>query len=333
MATLLDMTNDLRALLREEPVTLISATDVLTQTLVRVLNKAARKVLAGGEWPAFEVRDNGTITYAAPIESTESILGNGDTAIGFPATADEHSTITGQPTRMLVTNASGVVNTSYRITSASNAGGTELATINPGFLGSSMVLASLKLFANERRLPSTVRQVLSVRYEERPLDLVFVERHIHLDSIVPRDFDSFQDPTTVYVGGIVTDTYDSDVATSGTAGMGMTIWPPPDAAKELKYSYVYTPPAMADATDTLEGVPETVTDLVVDNALEMCFLSNIENDPDRAILARRFNEIDAKKAQRAMRADPNRRRIPRPKSSGFSDVPRRRWNTQEVPTP
>ncbi len=192
----------------------------------------------------------------------------------------------------------------------------------------------LVIFANQRRLPSTVAQVLSVRHEEQPLRLEFVDRHYDFDRWIPRSFDVFHDrPQEVYVGGTVSDTATSTTA-SVNRGMGMMIWPPNTSDISLDFSYAYRYADLSDATDEWPGVTEEVADLVVDRAFLYCLTSNIQNDPQRAREVRVDLRIDLATAKSNDRSDPNRRRVAHGfGSSSATSHANTRWNTAQIPSP
>lgn len=330
MATLLGMLNDLRVLLREERITSISTTDELTQALILVINRAARNVLESHDWD-FDVRNDGVQVFNAPIDETADAITAGDTTITYTGAASDVTTMLTQPTRMLITDASSEANTGYRVLTAAAAGGTNTLTLSQS-VPVAVTSGTIKLFANEARLASTVGKVLSARHEETPIRLAEVERHIAFDSLVPRDFDSFQaNPDLVYVGSTVTDTAASG---TGTQGMGMMIWPPQSARVVIHYSYQYAHAALSAATDTFAGVPNHVSDLIVDRAFLSCLTSNIQNDPERAIQVRRDFLVDLERAKSHKRRQPNRRRVLVPFGErGRRLHPNIRWTTREISAP
>jgi hypothetical protein len=230
-----------------------------------------------------------------------------------------------------VLDASSEANTGYRVLTAAAAGGTNTLTLSQS-VPVAVTSGTIKLFANEARLASTVGKVLSARHEETPIRLAEVERHIAFDSLVPRDFDSFQaNPDLVYVGSTVTDTAASG---TGTQGMGMMIWPPQSARVVIHYSYQYAHAALSAATDTFAGVPNHVSDLIVDRAFLSCLTSNIQNDPERAIQVRRDFLVDLERAKSHKRRQPNRRRVLVPFGErGRRLHPNIRWTTREISAP
>lgn len=333
MATLLSMVNDLRGLLREETVDDIYDTDEYTQTLIPIINKSASYILESRRW-SFDKRHDGTIVFNAPIEfDAVGILANA-TSFSFFGTVLQNNVLVSQPTRMIVSNDPTSPNTSYRILTSAPAFGTITVGLGHAFPATAVPSASIKLFANEKRLPATVRHVLSVRHEETPVRLVEVERDLEYDSFLPRDFDAFQPiPDVVYTGGTVTDTYNTDYYESGETGMGMMIWPPPSERVVLHYSYVYRHPKMSAATDTLIGVPDSIISLIVDRSFYYCLTSNVEADKDRAAEVRRQLNTDMGISVLADRPAVNRRRIMRPVCAGSGVHPNARWSSREVPSP
>lgn len=333
------MVNDLRAKARSgEVLTTIASTDEESAMMVRTLNRAARTVLESHQWP-FDVRDDGHVLFDAPFtisDATGSTVLKDNTNVSWASQADYAEIVArlhGDPWRLLFTDAATYPNTSYRVLNASGiafSGGTVSLLISPGYLDATTnVEPDLYFFQNEALLPTTVRRVLSVRHQERPLQLDFVERHVAFDRAVPRQFDRTGQPEWVYVGGSVTSTYDTDQATAGTTGIGMMVWPLPNERTKLDYSYVYRHPELVNATDTLAGVPDRIVDLIVDRAWLYMLTSNAESDPALANQVRADWDAEYAEAKRQMRTDPLRRRIPH---RGFRRSPWAEWDQQEIPS-
>lgn len=328
MATRLELVNDLRALLREETVT--STTDVLSTALLAMIKKAGRKVLAH-TW-SFNTRDDGQLTFEAPIEPTVSSIAADATSFTFTGTAAQLAALTKHAWRFFVSDATTYAQTTYRVTSVSLSGSTMTVNFNPAWLDDAITDPTVKLFANEQQCPTTVGRMLSIRHQERPLKLEFVERHLDFDASIPRQFDVFRDPEVVYAGGTVMNTFDS-TGSSEDPQPGIMIWPPPAAATPLTYSYIYKHAALTSDTDTYAGVPEAITDLIVDRAFLYCLTSSLRNDPKRASQVRSDFQRDEARERREDRPA-LRRRIPRlfGSPSGIRN-PWANWNSQSIESP
>jgi hypothetical protein len=324
MATRLELVNDIRALLREDPVP--DTTDELSTALLRIITKAARKVLSHN-W-SFNIRLDGNITFEAPIEPSVPSISAGVSQIIFSGSTTDQATLVSQVSRFFVSDATTYSNTSYRVISSARSGSNITMAFTPGWLDVDITNPTVKIFSTEQMLPATVKKVLSVRHQERPLRLEFVEKHLDFDAVVPRQFDTFRDPEVAYVGANLTDTYTTggDVVTRP----GIMIWPPPAAKTSLQYSYTYLHPALTSDTDSYRGVPESVQDLIVDRSFLYCLTSSIKNDPARAKEVRGDYRLEfAREVQQDVPAF--RRLIPRLSGSRRRiRSPWARWDDQEV---
>ena len=336
MATLLTMVNDLRIMLREEQVTIISATDDRTQALIPLINRATKSVLESRTW-SFDKRHDGVATYRGLVTGTDvaCILEN-PVYIEYSLTALSFFSSNTLAVRFRVTDDTVKPGLSYRVNSAIVVGVTFGLAVTPVWSGETPInssTSSWELYATDVMLPSTVRRVLSVRDEEQPVQLYFSEDEIFKDRQVPRLSDETGDAKAVVVGGTMTTTTQTGVHAAPEKGMRMRVYPVPESDTFLYYSYVYSHPEMTAAADTLVGVPDRIISLIVDKAFYYCLASNIEADPVRAPQVMKQYRIDLELAGREDRVTPNRRGIMRPVGAHPGRHPNSRWNDREVPSP
>jgi len=362
---LLQMINAVRGKLREERIDLISADDQLTEEIIGLLNDAGSAVLEGNDWD-FDIHHDGRLFY--PTSQSGTYLGfvaqklplnasaarlfySADAGSGEVFEDDDAIDLAGfrcsgnrARARLLVTDSSKP-NTSWIITSIGKGAAQLDVTISGNFfvdgVGDSAAVFAWETYVNEVVLPSTVKDVLSVRNEEEPVRLEFVEREMQFDQWVPRTTDSRGDrPEVVMVGGTITSTartsstaWDSISNANAVTGIGCTIWPIPNADVHLGYSYRVQHADLSLATDEWPGVPNDIIHAIEWLAYQFALDSGMQNDPEAAKRAERQVEKRIARALNKQSRQPNRRRIPR----AFGDRPhgdlRRRWASQTISAP
>jgi hypothetical protein len=149
-----------------------------------------------------------------------------------------------------------------RINAAVTAGAGVWLGMDAPWPGSSTSAAVVNLFFAEYILPATVRSIVSVKHEEKELNLRKIDAGATFDEVIPRPYDRFDDPTTVAVGGLDIPTYEY---TGGPPepGLRMIVWPAPKEPVILRYSYYYEHPRLVNATDALVGVPASIVEDIV----------------------------------------------------------------------
>lgn len=333
---LLELVNDLRRLLREDPVTSVSvtATDVVVQ--VALVNRAARRVLSRRAW-SFLNRDDGYLFLPGSVATTFSVTSLGTTAITAGlSTLQQESFSDGFVSTKLYFPTSDFPTTSYRIPSWLFDFPATLTLATP-FHGTSNSVASGTLFVNEVVLPNTVARVLSIRTEEgSPLRFDTVDSFDDFDRAFPQDVERFAEtPEYVAVGGhaIATErTGNPATARAAMAGLGVRIFPPASADILLRYSYVRRVTDLAEDEDELEGVSQEVQDHVVNWAFYMALYSNIEDDTPRARDRRVDLETEYRDLASSDRVDVGRRHVPAPFAN--RQMPSwRRWQFDTIPEP
>jgi hypothetical protein len=190
-------------------------------------------------------------------------------------------------------------------------------------------------YCHENLLPTTVREVLSVRGEQGDVTLEFVDRVQDFERHIPRPQFFFSDvPEVLYVGGRIQNTqlsvkgagpYGPIAQRTGTCAM---VWPVPTNDLRLSYSYRVQHADLSAATDEWAGVPNNIIHLIEWKAVEFAYKTGIKNDSKRAMLAEREVERRLARALAQHSAQPNRRRIPTYYGAPFGSNPRRRWASQ-----
>ena len=342
--SLLQSVNRMKLMLREDQIAAISA-ELQTQTLVDLLNMAADEHLNSHEW-SFLVRHDAQAwfpalrtetTGALPVNNSTTLLLNQSAANSWDATDVSKFTAYSQTGRLLVrvkvTGGSTTPETSYPVDTLAATTGFP-AVLRSEFRGDSTATATagFELYSNEFALPTSVRRVLSVRHQETPIRLEFVDKGEGLDRHVPRVTDhSSSQAEVAYVGGLVTGT--GATTADQATGLGLMIWPLPSADMLVDYSYVYRFAELSADADEWTGVPLEHVRLIESMAFEKALDSNIEDDPSRASRLRGKNEQTRTRLVNADHKAPVRRvpdelGLPRNLAN-----PRRRWSSQTVPTP
>jgi hypothetical protein len=363
--TLLQMVNAVRGKLREERVKLISADDDLTTEIKSLINDAGSSILEGDDWE-FDVRHDGQLWFPASQSGTGAgfaeteIIDSATSAILFYADDSASGEVfenaaaidlagfrcSGNRLRArIVLTDSAKGNTSWIISSVDHNVISLVVKISGGFkMPLDTTGNAWTTYANEIVLPDTVKDVLSVRHEEEPIRLEFIDREMDFDRYVPRSTDSFSSvPDVVHVGGTITSTarLESNVlfpwtdisVEAAVTGPGVMIWPPSDSDLHLQYSYRVQHADLAAATDEWVGVPDNIIHAIEWLAYQFALDSGIQNDPEAAKRAERQVEKRIARARNKQSRQPNRRRVPRSHGATPSGSSRRRWESQIITAP
>ncbi len=363
---LLEMVNSVRGKLREERITTISATDFLTTEIIELINDAGSEILEGDDWE-FDVRHDGRLFLPSSQTGTTAMFGDSfisgnpiydnGASVSLSTLEDTDSgevfedvdlagfRCSGNSVRSrLLATGSDYPNTSWIITDV---------TIDASWLvltlGSNLNLESdaaetgaWTTYANEAVLPATVKDVLSIRNEEEPLRLDFINRDLEFDARIPRPTDSFSGvPEVAIVGGTMTSTSRTTGTDAWTTisdvdartGVGITVWPIPNTDIHLEYSYRVQHADLSADTDSWDGVPANVIRIIEWLAFQKALDSGIQNDPEAATRAERQVEKRRLRAQASQTRQPNLRRIPTSFGSRGGRNSRSRWATQSITAP
>lgn len=327
---LLSLVNALRDLLRENQVSSVATAspDLLVQ--IGLINRAARRLLARRQW-SFLHRQDGYLFFPASLVTTVNAFGAIPAVQPNMSAAAINTFANGSLQVKIQIDGDPAFPRSSFIMSDMTAGGlfntADIPIAYPGTIGGPYTCT---IYSNEQALPPYVSNLLSIRNEENfPIRFETIDTFDDFERLIPRDALRFsQFPEVVAVGGQIVPTTNKKVKT--TPGIGVWIWPPPNKNVLLRYSYVLSPPVLANDTDQLIGVPQEVQDLVVNTALEEALSSNIENDPQRAQVVRTQNEADYMQLSMSDRRDRGRRHIPQPFGLGYSHYG---WRFDKIPPP
>jgi hypothetical protein len=189
-------------------------------------------------------------------------------------------------------------------------------------------------------LPSTVKEVLSVRHVEDDLQLRFVDRNISFDKYVPRQEMAFSSvPGVVFVGSTVTSTeiaagFPNISAAAARTGIGMMVWPIPDTDLNIDFTSRVQHADLALAADVWTGVPNDVCRLIAESALQKGYESAIWNDAKMGRVIGRNVEVRRQRAKTRHDAQPNIRRVPSTTPGGHGGRNSRwRWDSQSIANP
>jgi hypothetical protein len=336
--TLLDSVKRVHRMLRVDPPTSISSTDLLAQTIVDYLNQSADEILNSYNW-SFLKRDDGKAFFPGKLTITSGVaVVRSSQNVTIRASANEMSSdyanaIHQNPVRMWgqFSDNTGEPETAYSFIHIINNALFQAKLVNE-YMGA-LQLGSLVLYAYEHGLPATVRRVLSVVYQEDPVQLVFTNRHTVLDPAFPRKHDVFRDrPEFVSVGGTIRPTVDN-ASTEEEQLECLAIWPPPDGEMTLDYSYLYRHPALAEDADQWLGVPSEMITEIEWGAFAKALSSDVQDDPDRATQVAIRNARSLQLLKHADARDPYRKYVPREIGDPRGSRYRSRWDSLTVPEP
>jgi hypothetical protein len=211
----------------------------------------------------------------------------------FASPGDDYRYIT----RVLPTGSSEYGNTAFRVMTATAQTSTTNAKIDTE-VGTAFSDVTAELFYAEYVLPDTVRSVIRVTHQDDPVTLEQVDATVAFDELYPRPQIEFGTPEVVSVGGFepatrsdATVSFDPGSGTLTTMtdaqmapGLRMTVWPVPDEAYVLDFTYHYRHPELTATTSTLEGVPPEIVDQIVD--LAAIAMKGYYEDADSRSIAR-----------------------------------------------
>ena len=307
--TALVAVNRVWRMLRHPDVT--AFTDTLSPAVLDAVNAAMHEVLETAEW-SFLARHDGELSVVPRTQYTASFLvTNGSATISNVGQVDDATYRGSFRTRLVVTGSPTHGQTSFAVASTDRPGISDRYHCDTTWPGASNDISTLydgTVYVVDYQLPTTVRDVLSVRHEEDEVKVQFIDRTETFDTYIPtahlEDSDS---PDLVIVGGQVTSTFEYGVGSASRA-LGLMVWPLPTEAYVLSYSYRYLQPDLSATTDTIDA-PNSIVDLIVDKATARMYRSAVSNDPD---MAERIEADVARRYQRLLHQDspmPQRRQV------------------------
>lgn len=169
-------------------------------------------------------------------------------------------------TRLVVTGSTDYSQTAFRINNSNPVLGSVTAAVSCATEASETISsAAAEIFQAEYILPETVRDVVRVTYQQETLALEQIDPVVEFDEMHPSPSLEYGAPQSVSVGGLDVGTYLA-TGSADPAGLRMVVWPVPDDAYVLDYTYYYRHPELTTATSTLDGVPPNVVSKIVDIA-------------------------------------------------------------------
>lgn len=316
---LLDSVNRVRRLLRDDVYSTLSSNDLDAMTLVDFLNDAADELFAHRVW-SFLKRYDGQVWLPGAFTVTAGGVMNANATSGSLNFAGANAWATANVVDFTARGQDGRLrprivwnddtehpSTSYSLSQLSVLPNFPFVQTS-AFRGVQQNNGGWTLYANEYVLPSTVRQVLSVVHEERPLNLEFVDRDFDFVSDWPRSAQWLGEPEMASVGGTLTGC-GTDAGITARTGLGLTVWPAPQSEVLLKYSYVYRYARLSADADDWTGVPAEHVRLIESMAFERSLWSNVEDDPRRATVLHAHNEKFLARLTLADQRMVNQRRI------------------------
>lgn len=314
--TLLELVNRLRILLRSgEARGSISLVDEETATEVGLVNDAAEEVFSEHSWEFLKFHDGQAFfpgkhetVGATTVSRGSSIIVLAPSAPAVPIAQQGNSF----RARTVVTTASQFPDVAYTVAQISTSADFRLTLDNRYRGPSGSGTETVVLFCHEAILPTTVREVLSIRQTEgASIRFDTIHRTKDFDEFYPEIGDNFSDQVRDVAVG---DSFPITSVDGETVvrNLGMTIYPAADTGVLLDYSYVYRHPRLADETDTFVGIPSEAEEYIVHKAYELALSSNIESDPRMAAFVARRNEGRLVRLKQRDLVDAGRRRVPTP---------------------
>lgn len=231
------------------------------------VNAAIEEVLSSKRWE-FDMR-RGQMTLRPKLGDLTVSTNAGDANVLIvyrPDGLENEDTYGDYVVRILPSGASSYGNTAFRTTTANAIlAGTVAAFRCPAEVRETLVDVDGSVFYAEYILPDEVRDIIRVTHHEEDLSLNQIDPVVEFDELYPQPSVEFGPPRVISVGGLDRATYLS-TADEPAPGLRMIVWPPPDQAYVLDYTYHYRHPALEETTDTLDGVPPNVVDQIVDMA-------------------------------------------------------------------
>ena len=264
------------------------------QATLDAINTAVDEVCSSRRWE-FDIRraqmtlrkrENRTgyyqHTFTAAAGANSGTISYGTVSLSEAAarfySSDDHPFIT----RVLPTGSSDYPNTAFRLLTVTAISSQASFTLDTT-VGTEQSAVNAELFYSEYILPDTVRAVIRVTHQDDPVTLEQVDATVGFDEHYPRPQIEFGSPEVVSVGGFDTPTSDARDA-APVPGLRMMVWPVPDEAYVLDYTYHYRHPALTETTSTLEGVPPEIVDQIVD--LAAISMKGFYDDADSRSVAR-----------------------------------------------
>lgn len=273
--TLLEMVNRVR-LYRRQPTTTVIATSEDSVT-VNAINTAIDNALSTQKWP-FDLRKDGQLALRARLDGLLFTTTAGSSSAGIARLLGlvDADVFGDYAVRVLPDGIDEYANTALRIEKASAVSIVSTTAVLEVTMPDTEVAVACELHYAEYMLPATVREVVRVTYQERPLELDQVDPTVRYAELFPAPHARLGPPEKVSIGGFDTPTYDSGSAAPDPK-LRMAIWPVPDDEYIINYSYYYKHPELSDATDTLVGVETGVVNNILMEATSIVMMTWDQN--------------------------------------------------------
>lgn len=294
--TALQLLNRVRRLRRLDDVASIAKTEDLAA--LDAINTAIEEVLSSDRWE-FDLRKAQLTLHAAKDENGTASATAGVDLYSYVNTTDGvvAADVYGDYiVRLIPTESSNYGATAIRILSGTHSSSTS-ASLYPSIdAPEDYTTSDATLIYAEYILPETVRDIVRVCHQERPLTLEQIDPVIEFDELYPRPSLEFGQPETISVGGLDISTYENGT-TEPDPGLRMIVWPVPDQDYVIDYTYYYRHPELSASTDTLDGVPQNVVAKIVETAAAQM----------KAFYEKDYNALNLKNDARRSLADMHRR--------------------------
>jgi hypothetical protein len=301
--------------------TSFSDTNLGNQALDAV-NEAVRAIIDTHTWDSLKKRDGMLITKAELTATDTAAVVSGSASVTVTGTTMYTALSARQDAvvYLTVTSDGNYANTAFRVIDITRSSGNSVFTLadTPGseiFPGTTDAAASVRVNVPEYVLPSFVKMVHSVRYEEEDIELRFVDETTRLDEVEPSLNEDTGSPEVIAVGGTSTGTGETSTTkgftetTDGNDGTRLIVRPTPDEDYVLHYSYSFKPTNLVEVSDTLDGLTESMVDDVVLRATALMQLTTGESDVDLAQMNMQLSRDAVEKKRSASRSDAGRKRV------------------------
>jgi len=237
---------------------------------LNAVNSSIEEILTGRKWE-FDLRNTGQLTTRGRLDALTIKTDAGSTStsvVSSTFTLDDDYFGGDYIARVLVDGDSEYAETSFRIARTgvlfNNSVQLILETVfpNTNTLGS---LTPCEIHYSEYIMPDTVESIVRAAYQEYPLTLRQVDPKVSYPELFPRPHIEFGPPEIIAVGGFDLRT-EKTIGNVEKPGLRMAIWPVPDDAYIIDYSYYYRHPELSAIDDVLDGVPVNVVSRIVDLA-------------------------------------------------------------------
>lgn len=284
-----------------------------------LVNEAMRTVLEGYDWKWNE-RSDLVIRCFPSFTTSSAVVQSGSTQFALPAYTgnwigkNSPERIDGVAAYLAVTSDTTYGTHSFRVTDAAMSNTTLLGNMETPFPGTTTFAATATIYALEYALPSHVRSVVSVRDQSRTLRLAQCMSQNEFEGLIPRPFDTLgSDPELAILTGLRPFSYQTGDATNTgafaeTADVALTVYPAPGDSRFLNVTYQYRHPELAEATDTISGVPLHIVDDIKWIAYARSMLTDLGNEPDMGALILDRVSMGLLAKRQTETADPFRRR-------------------------